>query len=617
LSKPLPTVSSLVTINNDEIPIKAMKGIKETFGENHKPSKAHWSTIREIVKNIEGQASGSIGKEFYASFLDCGMGKTTALIHSVKAILSLPHYDRVGFIIFLSKLNEIKKLVKDMALDDEQFAVIVGKEQKELNALGNADKKSARVLFTTQQMLEKRAKECGSFSDITDFHFQGKPRKVRVWDEAIFPSRIMTLKYLRLLGVLEYINQTSKELCAVLQEFGREIDKAEDDRLVEVPNLEKFETILEERLASSNSDSHRKTIESLMALQGKQLRVSKDKNGTISLTYEDILPRDIVPMLILDAGGRNKETYRHWLDGRGGISFLPYLPKSYEGFQFKHWDIGSGKAAQSKYDKTYKRNGKTITIKSRYKEIATGVARIIDNDVPPHEKVLVVHHLANDERADMVREILERVRTDKDRIAFLNWGQHTATNEFIDYAYEIQVGVHQYNTAEYKGALIAAKGSPIDETLREEDLKSLKLSEVGAHILQACCRTKVRRTIGDRCPSGCVLYSIFSSQDLGGEDFAREIFPGCTYEKVSPIVTLQGQKQKELAALILEKGPGEYSLKWLMKTTGTARPARLEERLNDIEPYLRIEHGLYSRIYKDKLQVQKPKRPKDWLDHPF
>lgn len=616
----LQTITHKLVVNGDKIPDDAMREVQSEFEKyNHRPSKAHIEGLREIAKAMTRMAFRvhecdeivrlfpEVGQTLAVSFLPCGMGKTTTMVETIKALLAVPEYEPIAFIIFLQKLDEIAKLVDRMKLDEKDFAILTSDD--ELNRLGNADKKAARVLFTTQAMLEQRVFNKGkgvkSFSEISDFYFDGKPRQVRVWDEAILPSHILTLERRRLMQVIRDISQVNPALADCIDKFCIDLSSKEDGDSIQMPDLERFGVSLEEALNHCGHDDYRESIEALYSLQSTIARVAKDQYGTTTLQYADILPADLAPMLILDASGQQRATYEYWFKNRKGIQFLESPEKSYKGLTVHHWNTGAGKQAQSK-------------MRDDYKDIAEGIARTIKHDVPSDKKVLVIHYKPSRHIPNMEAEITARLSDVKTKVSFLTWGRHTATNDFSEYEYVFLAGVPQYTTAQYRATGYAAKGMSVDTELTDEEFTNIRLGEIRHHILQAACRGKVRHAVGDECPPGCHLYIIYSTQSgLPGRELTERVFPDSSYETWTPVVRLQGKKQKELAGLLETKGPGDYSLKSLMKASGITRPNRLESTLNDIEPYLRIERGLYTRIAGVKVQVQKPKRPQDWLDHPF
>ena len=61
-------------------------------------------------------------------------------------------------------------------------------------------------------MLESRAKKTKAFSEMSDFFYNGKPRQVRVWDEAILPSRTLTLSKRKIMRLVEDLSKVDKGL---------------------------------------------------------------------------------------------------------------------------------------------------------------------------------------------------------------------------------------------------------------------------------------------------------------------------------------------------------------------------------------------------------------------
>jgi hypothetical protein len=49
------------------------------------------------------------------------------------------------------------------------------------------------VRFTTHAMVESRCKGW-KFAEVGAFHYRGKPRSVRIWDEAILAGHTLTIR---------------------------------------------------------------------------------------------------------------------------------------------------------------------------------------------------------------------------------------------------------------------------------------------------------------------------------------------------------------------------------------------------------------------------------------
>jgi len=219
-------------LNDNQIVKAAAEAISAKFKEqDHRPSIGFVHGLEQITKAIEYMAYGvhdskliskacpEFDKSFFVSFLPCGVGKTTTLIETVKVIMQTPDYDDVSFIIFLSKLDEIEKLVEKFGLKKTEIGVITSRP--EYNRLGNVTPRNARVLFTTQAMLESKLNdsEGRTFGELSDFYYEGKPRQVRVWDEAILPSRTMVLAARRLMKTIEDLSRVNADFANEVQHF--------------------------------------------------------------------------------------------------------------------------------------------------------------------------------------------------------------------------------------------------------------------------------------------------------------------------------------------------------------------------------------------------------------
>src|SRR5262249_1246634 len=119
----------------------------------------------------------------------------------------------------------------------------------------------------------------------------------------------------------------------------------------------------------------------LISLGGHVVRVHKDFDNGVARTaisYRDILPMNFAPLLILDASGSLRVTYKAWAKGRGGLVQLPSLGKTYRNLTIYHWDHPAGKAA-------YRSNKKQD-------EFARAVVSAV-RSIPPDEPVLIILRL--------------------------------------------------------------------------------------------------------------------------------------------------------------------------------------------------------------------------------
>ena len=171
---------------------RTLSALRATFaGYGHEPSPAMWVGVRALVEILEGMTRGTVEPLAYLSSLDPGVGKTEAVVHFVRQLCASPRHDDVGVLICVSHLKEINVLVENMGLARHEFAAYTTDEAT--NALGSNDIDDARVLFVTQQMVDSRLSGGRALRDLSIFHFNGEPRQIKIWDEAMLPAEELTL----------------------------------------------------------------------------------------------------------------------------------------------------------------------------------------------------------------------------------------------------------------------------------------------------------------------------------------------------------------------------------------------------------------------------------------
>lgn len=508
------------------------------------PSVDEWDGLEQIALAVQGMADGTLPAKFYLSALAPGVGKTSVICEAIRQ-----HKDQSA-IVFLYRCEEIERLIADMGLSESEYAVIVSNkgEYAALNKLGNPDPTKARVLFTTQQRLQMYS-EGKAFADIAPFHFHDKPRQIRVWDEAIMPSTELTLNYydmLRLIkGCAENAPALAEELeahCALI----KDLPKREQTGVALF--LQNLEGVSLEDFQSWHPETDKHAAEAMWRMNKHALRWKQDHHGNTVLRYENILPNDLAPMLILDASGLQRETYALWAANRGGLELLPSPPKNYSPLVIHHWDRASGKSTSVDWN-----------------SLADGVAKTI-SELPEDDKILVVHHLKSKYVPDIKGMIEERTNR---KVAYCTWGKHTATNEFRDCKHVILAGILQYPTSVIEARGRGAKGSrPFDEFLDEEH-RETRLGEIAHNILQAACRGALRRSEGNHCPEGCTLWVIFSSRPVTGipQGLLKRVFAGATIYQWRPIIRLKGNA-KRLADLLLKMPLGGWPMAFVQTELG-------------------------------------------------
>src|SRR5262249_28321659 len=148
-------------------------------------------------------------------------------------------------------------------------------------------------------------------------------------------------------------SRSNDELTKDLEALFATLKDSNSGDLIAIPDIEKHGVSLVEALSLVKGDDHKRIVETLWALSGHTVRLRKDKHSNAALHYEDFLPDDLAPMLILDASGQQRKTYELWHKHRGGLEFLESPQKSYRGLTIHHWNRGAGQDA-------HKADGHTI-----------------------------------------------------------------------------------------------------------------------------------------------------------------------------------------------------------------------------------------------------------------
>jgi hypothetical protein len=467
-------------------------------------------------------ADGKAEPRFYLSSLDPGVGKSQTLIHFVDTLLARPIYDHVGVLICASRLSEVERMVEDIGIPPEMLCVVTS--DPKLNAMGKGKVDEARVLITTQQMVEKRLAE-RTYKDAGLFPFQGEPRAVRIWDEAFLPGQPLTLASDDLAYVLRTLVHLSADIREDIKSIFNEVDDlpcgtryAVPDFASKHPGITMNDAIgLAERDEGTREDE-RAILSALWFLSGKVVTVRRDgRYGNTMLDYKETLPMDLAPMVILDASGRVRRTYRDMELERGMLVPLLSAPKRYDRLKVNVWQTGGGKSAFAK----------------NAAELCAGIAKTIETK--PTERWLVVAHKTSAQVGDTekaVRSLLDK--TSQGNVSFITWGNHAATNEYADVPNVILAGTLFYRGSFYEALKRLASGRKATSgDVTKEEVRETELGEHAHLILQALCRGAVRRCDGEHChPAEAWLIASVRS---GIPDALPSIFPGCRVVRWSPI----------------------------------------------------------------------------------
>lgn len=515
----------------------------------HHPSTAMWQGLADLAQILERMANGDCPRQFYLSSLDPGVGKTQTIVHFIRALLSSPAHEDVGVIICVSRLNEIKSLTQGMGLSDDQYAILTA--DKKLNSLGSGRPRASRILFTTQQMVERRC-EGHRFEEVDTFFHRGKPRQVRIWDESILPGQTLTLNRDDIATLFRPLRGAAPDLVSDIEAMFRESGEVEDGAQYAIPDLAAKHGIdlngvlgllgrpngsWRRSTQSNDSSDQIRAASDLWLLAGKAATVRRDGGyGATILDFKDTLPPDLAPVVILDASGRVRRTYHQWETKRGGLVRLKAAIKSYDNLIIHVWTRGGGKGA-------FIKNGQ---------ELADGIATTINTK--PQEEWLVVHHKRIPGRLQLEDDVRALIQGDQGKVHFVSWGNHSATNAYSRVPNVILAGTLFYRASHYEslGRLAAGFGSDLGP-YPKSDCQAVQEGEHSHLILQALCRGSVRLCRGNVC-APCNAY-IIASHRTGIPKALATIFPECKVKRWQPI-------QKALRGKV--KDAVEYLDQWFI-----------------------------------------------------
>ncbi|WP_146207503.1 hypothetical protein [Azospirillum sp. TSH20] len=510
--------------------------MKEYFTSvGHSPSRSMWEALSDQAKAMEAMAAGTALPSLYLSSLDPGVGKTQTLYAFVRNLVRSPAHAGVGVLICLGRLEEVRSFVQGMNAFGvlPPTAVAVMTSDPALNALGHPVPQEAQVLVTTHQRLERMRGR--RLSDASAFFYQGRPRAVRVWDESFLPARAVVLNTNIIAGLLETLSTINPDLRARIMATVNEVEGLPDNSTYTVPDfaaefgigLPKVMRAMGRRAPTRLKDA----AADLWHLSGRTVSVRcGNRDGWALVDYRDSLPPDMAPMLILDASGRVRATYDD-MEARGLLARLQSAVKRYDNLTVHLWDKGGGKSSFSNHGD----------------ELCKEVARMVLTK--PQEPWLVIVHNPDPTGGDYERLIRQHLQAADVDVAFLTWGNHMATNAYVDRPNVILAGTLFYGTAQYEALKRSvADQRASDASVSAEALARVKMGETMHHLLQALCRASVRRCVGDGCPPTNAYVIGDSRHDFKGA--LAEAFPGARVRPWRPEgLKLTGYVAKAIAYL--------------------------------------------------------------------
>jgi hypothetical protein len=188
------------------------------------------------------------------------------------------------------------------------------------------------------------------------------------------------------------------------------VKNAKDREFVEVPDFEEIYDIDANDILELFHDEKRElrgAASDLWLISGKTASVVGSEGGDDTiLDYEETWPSDLLPILVLDASGRVRHTYRLWYKYIGGLVVLKGADKDYSNLTVHIWRRGGAK-------QSWKDNGN---------QLIDGIVSTIRT--LPEKEWLVVHHKRNPSlRLDVPSRVMKALGNEREwKVNFLHWG---------------------------------------------------------------------------------------------------------------------------------------------------------------------------------------------------
>ena len=488
--------------------------------QGHRPSAGHWAALWAIANTMQSMADGTCAAKVHLSACDPGVGKSQTCIRFAEALVADASYRGCGMIVSAYTIAEVAALAS--ALADVKDSLCVLTSDAVVNALGGADAQNGQILITTQNRLG-RLTQNRPFASATAFHYQGEPRSVRVWDESLLPGTPVVVFADAVMGLASNLRWASTALVEALYAFGSMLATLTTGAPVDVPEFAPLET-----MPILNDPRDRDTVVALWSMSGRRVRVSRDgREGCAMLTYREELPDDLMPLLVLDASGRVRDTYTLWESHRDSLVRLPSAVRDYTPLTLNVW----------------RRSGSKSGWASDSGVLVAGVVATIMTK--PDERWLVVTHRASGIIGDPAKSISGKLPADvRANVAFTSWGRHCGVNDWAEVPNVILAGTLFYPNSHLAALHHACAAIPVEGGLVDAD--KVRVTERGEHrhlLVQALGRGQMRRSEGNQCQP--MTGYIVASPRSGIEAELPAVFPGCKVQPWVPLGTKPTGKVKE------------------------------------------------------------------------
>lgn len=532
LERLFPTVNSVYDIKPIEsTPVPAPIPISSTLSPGDRIKRAF-----SLLKGKMQQAlDGGLDPAVYVMSADAGTGKSTA-VQSLLAEWKSKAFPGDGTIIFLNTLLEIDAYIAGAKLDKADYAVYTSNPIYAGYGAGRDAAGTVPVLFATHSMARRRLVDFDTYAEADCFHYRGKPRALRVWDEAFLPAEYAAFDLNDLHMLPSALKGRSRNEIKLFERLQQSLATVSAGDLITIPF--DIRSIADGVLTTGSkvTEQARRTLEALSKLAGSNAQINGSADGgwyCIGIGLP--IPADIAPLFVLDASARLTGRYDDWSAYGMKVVALEPATLRYDKLAIHLWDRGCGKTAMRKADER--------------RTIMGAVADLI-NSKPTEGFLLVMSKelclIGTDGRPTIPGDLSSAIKN-VGRVYVTTWGRHLSSNDHRDIANVVLLGSYNYGDSAYDALALASTGA-MNGVASVEERRWEEAAEFTNNVYQAVCRVRCRnRTEGDCEPASAYLI-------MGDSDRRRQLleyaFPGSSISSWEPTVTSPKKRDHVISVLL-------------------------------------------------------------------
>ncbi len=507
-----------------------------------KPFSKAFSALQEVM---EGCLHSRCKSDFHVFSGDPGSGKSTMVHRSIRRWKMAGFPGDGSVIIMLGTFDEIDSYRRGCGLGDFDFACVSADAKYNAYGLGRDRADEARVLFTTHAQVRQRMIEFGGFEGIDLFHYQGRPRSLRLWDEGLDPALPVSFSLETVDALPAFLKgvRGSADLIDAVRLLRLDAVERKAGNIISIPaDLRDLarNMVLALKDVSIPADILR-ALEGLSHLAGQQavlrrgtFRKDNGLDGLVVVGAGQALPDDLAPLIILDGSARLRPSYGNWADRCGNVTFLPKAVADYSPMELHWWNKGAGKNLLA--DPV-----------ERGKIVNAAVELLNGSD----EEWLVIHQkrvmpYLTSPGFCIAHEIKAKL-DDRVKVRFVNWGRHLASNNHRHIRNVLIIGGNDYAHESYEAIYMAATGELTD--IDNGSVRNIGAYEFAHHVYQAACRSNLRNMVHET--AGAAKIYLIAANRGGRQEALEEAFKGCAMHDWLPVTKKPTKKDKAVMDAIL------------------------------------------------------------------